>query len=288
MAVCDGGAFNVFYRGTGSTPTAAAFNDAKGHSGCVFTVAPTVLPVFVKPYTLFTGAEHTVNRFDYNNFNITTMPPSQFGRSTNPSCPSALNIDRDGKQNCGSDNHGGYDYVMPANNALVAVADGIVRKARFRDTTIFGPGNCTTKSPQGEIYIEHSVGSGTYAERFLTYYAHARAIDVVDGQVVSKGQVIGAVGDTGCSSEAHLHFSVQRLTNLSAYRSITITYRDDGTGVNTIKGLIDPYGWNAPSNVDPLATRFFKGSYNTGYETAVRPGAYSLNLWKSGEAPPSQ
>ncbi|MDH4458451.1 MAG: M23 family metallopeptidase, partial [Nevskia sp.] len=275
MAVCNDGAFQVFYVGTGSAPATWAFNAAQGKSKCVITVAPKALPVFSKPYQLYTGSVATYNRWDFNYYDL-PIKASDFGQSTNPNCPNSKVIDKNGKQACWINGHGGYDWVMPANNALKAVASGVVRKARFRDTTEFG-GVCAQKSPQGEIYIEHSVGSGTYAERFLTYYAHAKAIDVVDGQTVTAGQVIGAVGDNGCSSEPHLHFSVQRLTNLTGFRSFTPTYPNSGWGISGIHGLIDPFGWNAPVNVDPWATRLI-GQTKDGVKS---PGAYSINLWKS-------
>lgn len=279
MAVCNDGAFQVFYVGTGSAPATWAFDAAKGKSKCVITVAPKVLPVFSKPYQLYTGSVATYNRWDFNYYDL-PIKSTDFGQPANASCPTSKVIDKNGKQACWINGHGGYDWVMPANNALKAVAAGVVRKARFRDTSEFG-GVCAQKSPQGEIYIEHSVGSGTYAERFLTYYAHAKAIDVVDGQTVTAGQVIGAVGDTGCSSEAHLHFSVQRLTNLTGFRSFTPTYPNSGWGISGIHGLIDPFGWNAPVNVDPWATRLV-GQTKDG---VLSPGAYSINLWKSGETP---
>ena len=279
MAVCNDGAFRVFYVGTGSNPATWAYNAAQGRSKCVITVAPGALPVFDKPYLNYVGTVATYNRQDFNYYDL-AMSATEFGQSTNASCPSSKVIDRNGKQACWINGHGGYDWVMPANNAIRAAADGIVRRARFRDTTEFG-GVCAEKSPQGEMYIEHSVGSGTYAERFLTYYAHAKAIDVVDGQKVTRGQVIGAVGDNGCSSEPHLHFTVQRLTNLTGFRSWTPTYPDSGWGISSIRGMIDPFGWSAPANVDPWATRLI-GQTRDG---VLSPGAYSINLWRSGQTP---
>lgn len=53
------------------------------------------------------------------------------------------------------------------------------------------------------LYVVIDHGNGVQ-----TYYAHCSSVWVSEGQTVSKGQGIGAVGSTGNSTGAHLHFGV--------------------------------------------------------------------------------
>jgi murein DD-endopeptidase MepM/ murein hydrolase activator NlpD len=52
------------------------------------------------------------------------------------------------------------------------------------------------------VVIRHDNG-------YETLYAHLSAIYVSQGQYVSQGEAIGAVGSTGYSTGPHLHFEVQ-------------------------------------------------------------------------------
>jgi len=73
---------------------------------------------------------------------------------------------------------------------LLATAGGVVAYARrFSNFGKF-------------IVIDH--GSG-----YETAYGHLNAIKVRQGQRISKGQVIGAVGSTGRSTAPHLHYEVR-------------------------------------------------------------------------------
>ncbi len=52
------------------------------------------------------------------------------------------------------------------------------------------------------IVVNHGNG-------FETFYAHLSGINVVPGQIVYQGNIIGYSGNTGCSSGPHLHFEIR-------------------------------------------------------------------------------
>jgi len=85
--------------------------------------------------------------------------------------------------------HKGIDISVPFGTRVEAAADGIVLEAGPES----GYGN--------EILIDHGYG-------LTTKYGHLSRIFVVVGQVLKRGQVIGAVGMTGKTTGPHLHYEV--------------------------------------------------------------------------------
>ncbi|HYM66306.1 MAG TPA: M23 family metallopeptidase, partial [Patescibacteria group bacterium] len=76
------------------------------------------------------------------------------------------------------------------------------------------------------LTIEIAHGNG-----LLSYYGHLSRMDVVRGQRVQRGQVIGISGMTGSATGPHLHFGIYYLNGA---------------------GPVDPYGWSGPG-ADPYA-----------------------------------
>jgi murein DD-endopeptidase MepM/ murein hydrolase activator NlpD len=86
--------------------------------------------------------------------------------------------------------HGGLDFRGPYGAPIYAAAKGVVSFAGYRS----GYGNC--------VEIDHGNG-------LLTRYAHMSVLRASVGQVVSPGQSIGAIGNSGRSTGPHLHFEVR-------------------------------------------------------------------------------
>lgn len=87
--------------------------------------------------------------------------------------------------------HKGIDIAAPEGANAVAVLGGKVVTSEYNNG---GYGNC--------VEIDHGNG-------IRTLYAHGSAVCVSVGDIVSQGQVIMKVGDTGLSEGNHLHFEVK-------------------------------------------------------------------------------
>ncbi len=90
-----------------------------------------------------------------------------------------------------STNHKGIDIGASTGSSVVAAAGGKVVIATYSSSA----GN----------YVMISHGSGTY-----TVYMHMSSLNVSEGDEVSKGETIGAVGSTGYSTGSHLHFGIRK------------------------------------------------------------------------------
>lgn len=154
-----------------------------------------------------------------------------------------------GEPGAGRDGHEGHDWVMPTGTALKAVAVGEVIRA---GETMF-PCPAFPGSPvvtQKNVSIQHIASNGDY---YASSYLHLDTIAVSVGDIVNAGEFLGTSGNTGCSTNPHLHFQVFWW---SWARNEWIT--------------VDPYGWTAGFS-DPWAQ--------------YPDGAISYPLWKKAQAP---
>jgi hypothetical protein len=90
--------------------------------------------------------------------------------------------------------HWGIDIAGNLGEGAYASDAGVVVYAGWNN---FGYGNM--------VMIDHGTG-------FQTLYAHLNEIYVSCGQSVGQGDAIGAIGSTGKSSGAHLHFEIRTTT----------------------------------------------------------------------------
>jgi murein DD-endopeptidase MepM/ murein hydrolase activator NlpD len=85
--------------------------------------------------------------------------------------------------------HNGLDIAAPEGTDIKVTADGTV----IETGDFFFSGNM--------VYVDHGQG-------LISLYAHLSRIDVKPGDVLRSGDVLGAVGQTGRVTGAHLHFAV--------------------------------------------------------------------------------
>jgi murein DD-endopeptidase MepM/ murein hydrolase activator NlpD len=123
-----------------------------------------------------------------------------------------------GQGNCSEGSHApgtivqhAYDFLMPIGTPVVASREGTVLLVEER----FEDGN---RTPGEENFV-----NVVHADDSIAAYVHlTRDGALVDvGDAVQRGDVIGTSGDTGASTEPHLHFHVQRC---SACETIPVTF----------------------------------------------------------------
>ena len=90
--------------------------------------------------------------------------------------------------------HAGTDFAGPIGTPIYSTADGVVTHAGWSS----GYGRL--------IKIRHEFG-------IETRYAHLNSMDVRVGQRVSRGDRIGAMGNSGRSTGPHLHYEVRQNGN---------------------------------------------------------------------------
>lgn len=115
------------------------------------------------------------------------------GAFCNP-CPSATLSSGFGYRDFDSSFHKGIDLAASEGTPYYAAESGTVIYATYDGGYNGGAGNW--------IVISHGNG-------LVTKYMHSSAVYVSVGEYVTKGQNIGAVGNTGDSYGAHLHFQVE-------------------------------------------------------------------------------
>lgn len=87
-------------------------------------------------------------------------------------------------------NHAGIDLPQAKFSPVYATADAIVDRIVWQ--------------PEGlglAIYLKHASG-------YQTAYGHLDDHSVLVGETVSRGQIIGHIGETGMTTGPHLHYSV--------------------------------------------------------------------------------
>ena len=90
--------------------------------------------------------------------------------------------------------HGGTDIAALSGTPVLAAADGTVIFSNWYDPDAGGYGL--------HVVIDHGAG-------LQTIYGHCSFLTVMEGQFVSRGEMIAGVGSSGNSTGPHLHFEVR-------------------------------------------------------------------------------
>ncbi len=111
--------------------------------------------------------------------------------------------------------HTGVDISAPNGTPVRATADGLVVSAGFQN----GYGR--------EIVLDHGHG-------LKTCYGHLSGFNVLAGQSVVRGEIIGYVGHSGRTTGYHLHYEVRiNNTAVNPHKYLRTTLADLGSTSNT-------------------------------------------------------
>ncbi|GAA0957887.1 hypothetical protein FFA01_21810 [Frigoribacterium faeni] len=91
--------------------------------------------------------------------------------------------------------HQGLDFIPGAGSPIQSIADGVV-------SAVSGPSGAFGN----HVEIEHVING----QKVTSTYSHMQtgSVTVAVGDTVTVGQIVGAVGSTGNSTGAHLHFEI--------------------------------------------------------------------------------
>lgn len=126
----------------------------------------------------------------------------------------------------------GKEVLAPADGVVVEVAD------KYKDSRTFGNGKTdrVTKDIRGNyIVIQH-------ADKEYSFIAHLllHSLKVKAGQRVKRGEIIAQCGNSGNTSEPHIHFQIQDGKSFLVSAGLPVTF--EGIEVKPAKnyGRFDP------------------------------------------------
>ena len=96
----------------------------------------------------------------------------------------------------------GKEIIAPAAGEVVLVVEGIKDNTPGEMNPIYVPGNTVIIKTANDEYL---------------FFAHFKqhSIKVKQGQQVKQGELLGFCGNSGNSSEPHLHFQIQNVENMN-------------------------------------------------------------------------
>ncbi len=157
------------------TVSATAGADSTGSSGATSGATTAALP-----------ARDAFNVISYSTVEWPIDPASPVGDGFGPRTPPCAGC---------SSFHRGTDFTPGAGTPIGAIANGVVTEVG---------------DPSGELgvyaIIQHTIDGVTVS----SVYGHMKfgSMPLTVGEVVTRGQLVGLVGDTGLSTGAHLHFGI--------------------------------------------------------------------------------
>jgi murein DD-endopeptidase MepM/ murein hydrolase activator NlpD len=96
----------------------------------------------------------------------------------------------------------GKELYAPCDGEVVLVVDGVKDNLPGEFNPVYVPGNAVIIKTANKEYL------------FFAHFKH-HSIKVAEGQKIATGQILGLCGNSGNSSEPHLHFHIQNVENMN-------------------------------------------------------------------------
>jgi murein DD-endopeptidase MepM/ murein hydrolase activator NlpD len=179
------------------------------------------------------------------------------------STPYMGNYKLDGQEYAGS--HLAVDIKIPSGTPVYAIANGVVVKA-LNQSSGFGY----------HVVLRHdevpSINNADVKTTYYSGYAHLSNYVVAEGDLVSKGQLIGSSGSSGTATTPHLHFQIDN-DQAPWHMYWPFTSKDAAdAGVNFWDGVSAGLGREKAlaTTINPLVyVQKYKNSGNTSAESAL-------------------
>jgi len=137
--------------------------------------------------------------------------------------------------------HSGVDFACQTGTPIYASGNARVASADYNAN---GYGNC--------INLDHGNG-------YQSKYAHLSKVEVTEGQLVTRGELIGYSGNTGLSTGPHLHYEISLdgvkidpidffYEDLSPHRYLKLVQQAEGKAVDdvSVEDIKEALKANAP------------------------------------------
>jgi hypothetical protein len=168
-----------------------------------------------------------------------------------------------------------FSGPVEKNSSYFCYGDNIYSVAPGRIVDVYDglPDNVPQKPPvvpinvvtAGGNHVVVDIGNGRFAF-YAHMIAHSMPAGIKVGAYVTQGQILGHVGNSGSSTEPHLHFHVvdgpsflgangvpYEMTSFSAGASATYAIRKNGTSYFQNIGPLKPFHNDYPQAVAPVA-----------------------------------
>ena len=168
--------------------------------------------------------------------------------------------------------HNAIDLRAAVGTPVYAAEDGIVDWVQVWD----GRSTRGNQSYGTMVHIRHAKYKGGMLQ---TLYAHLKEREVVYGQAVKEGELIGYSGNTGNSKGPHLHFEV-RLNGIRCnplnWLDSDFTVKDADTGAH-----LGAYtSVKRPTDIVKIGSQFVIGPVSNGDAEKIRALCRKLDLYK--------